>query len=166
MARSLALASALTLVLALALVAQAQGYPWLFVGAYATYEGWFTTLGYNVSLTLRLEVAWFNETHAQILVVGEAKSKILNITVTRTGWFNLEDKTASVPGFELEGVYDSGDCVVYRFKYVEVKWLKGWVELYVDKSVYWPVKVRMGSDTFKKAVELGLAETNIPGLGG
>jgi hypothetical protein len=155
------------------LVMKPSVYPWLFKGAYAKYYGETTVLFVPVKLTMRLEVAYFNETHAKLLTYVKMESAFGSQEFQNVTWSDLTKKSYEMEGLALKRTYEqeiyienfgTRKCVICEFESKE----GGTVTMYIDKETNWPIKMKFSlaqtSQTPSMSIDLTLTETNIPEL--
>ncbi len=150
-------------------------YPWLFVGAYAIYEG--STIhpvtNESVDIWMKVEVIDYNKTHVAIkirvkIVSGEYSNETEDIE-----WIPISEElvlpariASALAGPKTKKVYVEGlgvrECYVYSYSLDH----NGTVIGYIDKDVMWPIMFDLiykinGHDV---SVTLKLTQSNIPGL--
>lgn len=147
---------------------------WLFKGAYATYAGSASVMGYGFDFSAKLEVLDFNNTHAYIQTYFRMGSSLGETVENETStWvelsnfnsiavFNEGNLTKSYEADINIGTLGTRKCVVYEYTTDGPTMI-----VYVDKVLNWPVKMQMnmnGEGSLSMSFEINLTDTNIPGL--
>jgi len=145
-------------------------YPWLFEEAYGKYTGETSVMGITISVTMRLEVLEFNDTHAKLLNYIKVVTPFGSQEFQNTTWVDLTKETYETEGYTLKRSYDQDiyvenfgtrACTVYEFEGEN----QSMTIMYVDKETFWPIKIKLTSTgTQAMSLDLNLVDTNIPGL--
>jgi len=143
--------------------------PWLFVGAFAKYQGETTVLTVTVNMTMRLEVLEYNNTHAKLLTYVRMEMGIGEpFEFQNTTWADLEENSFEVEGYDLmtsyeDHVYFEGLgtrlCTIFEYSSADMD-----MTYYVDSGTGFPLKMAFSLSDLDMDFELTLKETNIPGL--
>jgi len=147
---------------------------WLFVGAYADYEGKTSIMWFSFSFSVNLKVLDFNDTHAFMLTSFKMESNagetVENETSTWVelsnfnfmGAFSDNNLTASYDATVNFGSLGTRSCTVYEYA------IDGpTMTVYVDKEIGWPLKMKAtmtGEDSISLSLDINLVDTNIPAL--
>ena len=147
---------------------------WLFVGAYADYEGKTSIMWFSFSFSVNLKVLDFNETHAFMLTSFKMESNagetVENETSTWVelsnfnfmGAFSDNNLTASYDATVNFGSLGTRSCTVYEYATDGPT-----MTVYVDKEIGWPLKMKAtmtGEDSISLSLDINLVDTNIPAL--
>ena len=147
---------------------------WLFVGAYADYEGKTSIMWFSFSFSVNLKVLDFNDTHAFMLTSFKMESNagetVENETSTWVelsnfnfmGAFSDNNLTASYDATVNFGSLGTRSCTVYEYATDGPT-----MTVYVDKEIGWPLKMKAtmtGEDSISLSLDINLVDTNIPAL--
>lgn len=147
---------------------------WLFKGAYATYEGDTSIVGFVFGFSVKLEVLDYNSTHAYMSTSLKMESSLGEIAENENStWVELSDfsftdafsesnMTASYDATLDFGSLGTRSCTVYEYQTDGPN-----MTVYVDKIVGWPLKMKAtmaGEDSLSVSIDINLVETNIPAL--
>ena len=147
---------------------------WLFVGAYADYEGKTSIMLFSFSFSVNLKVLDFNDTHAFMLTSFKMESNagetVENETSTWVelsnfnfmGAFSDNNLTASYDATVNFGSLGTRSCTVYEYATDGPT-----MTVYVDKEIGWPLKMKAtmtGEDSISLSLDINLVDTNIPAL--
>jgi hypothetical protein len=150
---------------------QSMAEPWMFKGAYATYEGRIDSLSIPNSINETIQVIDLNVTHVQIQTNSSiATSFASTLTDQTTLWINKTNINFQPKGETLAGTYNtkiavrsigSRDCIVYDYTNEAIN-----ATYYIDKVLQWPVRI-VFTTVFENQtyhIEFSLEDTNINGL--
>jgi len=145
---------------------------WLFIGAYAKYEGTTSLMLITFNVEMRQEVIDFNATHAELLSNFDLDSDFGESEETNTTvWIDLEENHYEIDEATITNKYEttetfekfgSRECIVYEYSTDGPT-----IFLYIDKQIGWPLKMSMeltGEDDINLSLDIELTETNIPEL--
>ncbi len=145
---------------------------WLFIGAYARYEGTTSLLLMTFTVEMKQEVINFNSTHAELLTSLNLNSDFGDSEESNTTiWVDLEENQYEIEDANLTNKYETTEtfqkfgnreCIVYEYSTDGPTIL-----VYVDKQINWPLKMSMtltGEDYINLNIDIELVETNIPEL--
>ncbi len=145
--------------------------PWMFKGAYATYEGQIDSLSTQFSVNETIQVTDLNATHVQIQTNSSiATSFAPALSDQTTLWVNKTNINFQPYGETLTGTYNtkitvrnigSRDCIAYDYTNQAIN-----ATFYIDKALQWPVRI-VYSTAFENQtyyIEFNLKDTNIDGL--
>ena len=150
---------------------QTVGQPWMFKGAYATYEGQIDSLSTPLTINETVQVTDLNATHVQILTNSSiATSFAPTLSDQTTLWVNRTNISFQPKGETLAGTHStkitvrsigSRDCIAYDYTNELIN-----ATFYIDKVVQWPVRI-VYTTTFENQIyhiEFNLKDTNITDL--
>lgn len=144
---------------------------WIAKGAYATYQGSSSVLGFNIDFTAKLEIVDLNATHVEIQTDFNMSTPYGSDNNSTTQWVNRENMTFQPEGLVLNSTsaaqitipgLGTQSCTVYQYSSQGVS-----ATYYVDDKIQWPIKIVMTSPEFEGqsySVNITLVSTNIPGL--
>lgn len=144
---------------------------WIAKGAYATYQGSSSVLGFNIDFTAKLEIVDLNATHVEIQTDFNMSSPYYSYSNSTTQWVSRENMTFQPEGLALNSTstaqitipgLGTRSCTVYQYSGQGVS-----ETYYVDDEIQWPVRIVMSTPEFEGqsySVDLTLVSTNIPGL--
>ena len=147
---------------------------WLFVGAYADYEGKTSIMLFSFSFSVNLKILDFNDTHAFMLTSFKMESNAGEIVENETstwvelsnfnfmGAFSDNNLTASYDATVNFGSLGTRSCTVYEYATDGPT-----MTVYVDKEIGWPLKMKAtmtGEDSISLSLDINLVDTNIPAL--
>jgi len=146
--------------------------PWLFKGAYGTYEGSTKINSVLINLTLRLEVVDFNATHGKLLTYLRMTNPLVQpYEYQTTTWSEIYGESYETPGATFlskneDHIYFEGFgtryCTVVKYAYQETN---ANMTMYIDKEMNWPLRIQYAyTQPIVCSFDLRLVETNIPGL--
>ncbi len=144
---------------------------WMFIGAYATYEGQIDSLSISYNLSATIQVTALNATHVHIQTKSSiATSFSPTFSDQTTLWVNKTNISFQPEGVTLAGTYNtkisvrgigSRDCIAYDYTNEAIN-----ATYYIDKVLLWPVRIVyitiFENQTYH--IEFSLKETNIKGL--
>ena len=144
---------------------------WIAKGAYATYQGSSSVLGFNIDFTAKLEIVDLNATHVEIQTDFNMSSPYFSESNSTTQWVSRENMTFQPEGLTLNFTSSAQitipglgtrSCTVYQYSGQGVS-----ATYYVDDEIQWPVRIVMSSPEVEGqsySVDITLVSTNIPGL--
>jgi hypothetical protein len=150
---------------------QSMAQPWMFKGAYATYEGQITSLSSQYSINETIQVTDLNATHVQIQTNSSiATSFAPTLSDQTTYWVNKTNTNFQPNGETLAGTYSTKitvksignrDCIAYDYTNEAIN-----ATYYIDKTLLWPVRIVYATifENQTYHIEFGLKDTNIKGL--
>ena len=145
--------------------------PWMFKGAYATYDGQLNSLSTPYSLTAEIQVTELNATHIQIRTNSTIATSFTPALSDQTIlWINKSNITFQPEGETLARSYstqiavkgnEKRDCIVYDYTNEGIN-----VTYYIDKALLWPVRIVYITDfeNQRYSLEFNLKDTNISGF--
>ena len=150
---------------------QGMAESWMFIGAYATYEGQIDSLSIPYNINETIQVTDLNATHVQIQTNSTiATSFAPTLSDQTTLWVNKTNINFQPKGVTLAGTYNtkisvrgigSRDCIAYDYTNEAIN-----ATYYIDKVLLWPVRIVyitiFENQTYY--IEFSLKETNIKGL--
>ena len=147
---------------------QSMAEPWMFKGAYSTYEGQINSLSTQFSVNETIQVTDLNATHVQIQTNSSiATSFAPTLSDQTTLWVNKTNINFQPKGETLAGTYNtkitvrnigSRDCIAYDYTNQAIN-----ATYYIDKVLLWPVRI-VYATTFENQtyqIEFNLKNTNI-----
>jgi hypothetical protein len=147
--------------------------PWLFKGAYATYEGETFVLFITVKFNMRIEVVDYNFTHAKLLIYTKVTTPLGSQEFQNISWVDLAKKSYEIKGAKLKRTYEqeiyvegfgTRNCIIYEYESTN----GGSTIFYIDKSIGWPIKMTFFMKVSEympgMSIDLKITESNIPGL--
>lgn len=176
---AIAVVLGVSLVVGALLVSALQASPtgeggWLFVGAYAEYEGDTSVMGFSFSFNVKLKVLDFNSTHAFMSTSFKMESSFGEMTEEENStWVELSsfsfvdafsetNLTASYDATINFGSLGTRSCTVYEYATDGPT-----MTVYVDKEIGWPLKMKAtmtGEDSISLNLDINLVDTNIQAL--
>lgn len=147
--------------------------PWLFKGAYGTYEGSAIVNLVTLNTVLRFQVVDLNATHGKLLGYLRMTNPVgQSDEYQTTTWSDIHGTSYEIPGatflskneehMNFEG--STRDCTVLKYAVSETNTSFN-MTMYVDKEINWPLRIRYDyAKPFASSLDLMLVETNIPGL--
>jgi len=144
---------------------------WIQKGAYATYQGNTSVLGFNIGFTAQLEIIDLNSTHIEIQTDFNMSTPYGSNSNSTTQWVNRDNMTYQPQGLTLNSTstaqvnipgLGTTTCTVYSYSSQDIS-----ATYYVDDKIQWPVKIVMNSPTVQGqsySMNISLVKTNIPGL--
>jgi hypothetical protein len=147
---------------------QQKGQPWMFVGAYATYEGQIDSFSMPYNLSATIEVTDQNSTHVQIRTNSTIMTSFAPALSDQTIlWINKTNINFQHKGETLARIYntkitinDVGDryCTVYDYTNKGIN-----ATYYLDNSYLWPLRIVYVTDFENQpyTLEFNLKDTNI-----
>jgi hypothetical protein len=152
-------------------ISQSMVEPWMFKGAYATYEGHIDALSPQFDLNETIQVIDLNSTHVQIQTNSSiATSFAPTLSDQTTTWINKANINFQPKGETLAETYNakipvrsigSRDCIAYDYTNEAIN-----ATYFIDKVLLWPVRI-VYSTTFENQtyhLEFNLKDTNIKEL--
>lgn len=145
--------------------------PWIFKGAYATYDGKIDSFSMPYSLKAGIEVTDLNSSHVQVRTNSTiATSFAPEITDQTVLWMSRTNINFQPKGETLARTYNTQitfngieprDCTVYEYTNNPIN-----VTYYIDKALLWPLKIIYFTEFENQTytLEFNLKETNINGL--
>jgi len=145
--------------------------PWMFKGAYATYEGQISSVSTQVRVNETIQVTDLNATNVQIQTNSSiATSFAPTLSDQTTLWVSKTNISFQPKGETLTGTYNtkitvrnkiSRDCIAYEYSNQAIN-----ATYYIDKVLLWPVRIDyvtvFENQTYQ--IEFNLENTNINGL--
>ena len=150
---------------------QTLGQPWMFKGAYATYEGQIDSLSTPLTINETIQVTDLNATHVQIQTNSSIATSFAPTLFDQTTlWVNKTNINFQPKGETLAGTYNtkitlrilgSRDCIGYDYTNDLIN-----ATFYVDRVLMWPVRIVyttiIENQTYH--IEFNIKDTNINGL--
>jgi hypothetical protein len=145
--------------------------PWMFKGAYATYEGQINSVSALYSVNETIQVTDLNATHLQIQTNSSIATSFAQTLSDQTSlWINKTNINFQPNGETLAGTYDIKmkvrnigirECIAYDYTNQAIN-----ATFYIDKALQWPLRIVyvtvFESQTYR--IEFNLKDTNINGL--
>ena len=145
---------------------------WIKIGAYATYAGNTSVLGFDVGFTAQLEIIDLNATHIEIQTDFNMSTPYGSNNNSTTEWVSRDNMTYQPEGLTLcsnstsqitlPGI-GTRTCTVYQYSNDGIS-----ATYYVDNKIQWPIEMVMTSpasvDGQSYSMDITLVNTNIPGL--
>ena len=144
---------------------------WIAKGAYATYQGSSSVLGFNIDFTAKLEIVDLNATQVEIQTDFNMSTPYGNESNSTTQWVSRENMTFQPEGLTLNSTsaaqitipgLGTRSCTVYQYSSQGIS-----ATYYVDNKIPWPLRIVMTSPEVEGqsySVDITLVSTNIPGL--
>ena len=144
---------------------------WIAKGAYATYQGSSSVLGFNIDFTAKLEIVDLNATHVEIQTEFNMSTPYGNESNSTTLWVSRENMTFQPEGLTLNSTstaqitipgLGTRSCTVYQYSSQGIS-----ATYYVDNKMRWPIRIVMTSPEVEGqsySMDITLVSTNIPGL--
>lgn len=150
---------------------QSMAQPWMFKGAYATYDGQINSMSTPYSINETIQVTDLNATHVQIQTNSSIATSFAPTLSDQTNlWVNKTNINFQPKGETLVGTYNtkitvksigSRDCIAYDYTNQAIN-----ATYYIDKVTLWPIRI-VYATTFENQtyhIEFNLKDTNINGL--
>jgi hypothetical protein len=147
---------------------QSMAEPWMFKGAYATYEGQIDSLAIPSSINETIQVIDLNTTHVQIQTNASiATSFAPKFSDQTTSWINKTNINFQPEVETLARTYNtiiivrrigSRECIAYDYTNELIN-----ATYYIDKVLQWPVRIDYTtvSENQIYQIEFTLKDTNI-----
>jgi hypothetical protein len=144
---------------------------WIAKGAYATYQGSTSVLGFNIDFTAKMEIVDLNATSVEIQTDFNMSTPYGSDSNSTTQWVSRENMTFQPEGLVLNSTstaqvtipgLGTQSCTVYQYSGQGVS-----ATYYVDDKIQWPIKIVMTSPEVEGqsySMNITLVSTNIPGL--
>lgn len=144
---------------------------WMTKGAYATYAGDASVMGFGMDFAAKLTVVDLNTTHARIETDINASTLFGNYVNQTSKWIDKATLNFQPGGLNLTRSYNAQvtvpdlgtrNTIVYEYASEGMN-----VTFYVDASARWPIKISLGLPLFEGetyTINMMLTETNIAGL--
>jgi hypothetical protein len=144
---------------------------WMFIGAYATYEGKIPNISNPYSTNLTMQVTEVNATHIQIQTNSSISTSFApTLSDQTTIWVNKTNINFQPPDETFAGTYSTKitvknigtrDCIAYDYTNQAIN-----ATYYIDKALLWPVRIVYATAFENQTyhMDFSLKNTNINGL--
>lgn len=144
---------------------------WIAKGAYATYQGSSSVLGFDIDFTAKMEIVDLNATSVEIQTDFNMSTPYGSDSNSTTQWVSRENMTFQPEGSVLNSTstaqvtipgLGTQSCTVYQYSGQGIS-----ATYYVDNKIQWPIKIVMTSPEVEGqsySMNITLVSTNIPGL--
>ncbi len=145
--------------------------PWMFKGAYATYEGHIDSLLTPCNLSAEIQVTDINASHVQIRTSSTIATTFMHPATDHTiQWINKTSINFQPKGENLKNSFDTEiaagtnkiqNCIAYEYTNELIN-----ATYYLNKDILWPVRITYTTvfENQTYSMEFNLRDTNIEAL--